>query len=91
VTTQANPRYELVFEGQLSGRRRGANVIRELRTLGQRSRSTIGDVYAAAARVVLNGIERLEDLNAERRFKRRANAPAAPSRAPRPKKPLPRK
>lgn len=91
MTTQANPRYELVFEGQLSDRRRTANVVRELRTLGERSRSTIGDVYAVAARAVLNGIERLEDLNAERRFERRANAPAAPGRAPRPNKFLPRK
>jgi hypothetical protein len=91
VTTPANPRYELVFEGRLSGAGRGASIVRQLRFLGKRGRSAIGDVYALAAGALLSGIERLEDLNAERRFKRQAKRPAALRLPPRPKQPLPRK
>jgi hypothetical protein len=42
-----------------------------LKALAERGGSAAGDVYAVAAGAVLNRTERLEDLNAERRFRRR--------------------
>jgi hypothetical protein len=52
----------------------------ELKSLGERSGSALGGVYALAASAVLARVERLEDLNAERRFRERASGAGSPPR-----------
>jgi hypothetical protein len=71
-TVPADPRYELVFE-----RRFWESVFAELKSLGERSSSALGDAYALAATSFLNRSERLEDLNAERKFHQRSKARAS--------------
>jgi hypothetical protein len=64
-----------------------SNLYRELKSLGAWSGAALGGAYALAARVVLQRLERLEDLNAERRFRQRSSAvvpPQAPDRRPAP-------
>jgi hypothetical protein len=73
----AGPRSEV---GQRRRRpRRGtfARWLGELKLLGERGGVALGDAYALAASSVLNEVERLEDLNAERRFRQRLQARAA--------------
>jgi hypothetical protein len=72
-----DPRYEVVFEETHVF----ANVVAELKSIGARSGSALGDAYALAAGAFLNGKERLEDLNAERRLRQRSRA-SKPSPAP---------
>ena len=59
--------------------RRGAvgRWLAELKLLGARGGAALGDAYALAASSVLNELERLEDLNAERKFQQRAQARTA--------------
>lgn len=69
-----------------SGPGRGAlgALISELRALGARGGSSLGDAYARAAGSLLTRAEWLEDRNAERRFRQRAsstNAAEAHARA----------
>jgi hypothetical protein len=65
-----------------------SNLYRELKSLGAWSGAALGGAYALAARVVLQRLERLEDLNAERRFRQRSSAAAPPQAAdPRPAPP----
>jgi hypothetical protein len=61
-----DPRYELVFE-----RRFWNSVFAELKSLGERSGAALGDAYAVVATSLLERSERLEDLNAERKFRQR--------------------
>lgn len=76
-------RYELVFERSSAGARVLTNLSAELRALVARGGTAIGDAYALAARAFLTGVERLEDLRAERHFElRAARAPAASRRTP---------
>jgi hypothetical protein len=73
----AEPRSEV---GQRRRRPRRGVVARwlgELKLLGERGGAALGDAYALAASSVLNELERLEDLNAERRFRQRLQARAA--------------
>jgi len=56
-----------------------SELVAELKSLGERSSSAISNVYARAASSFLHGTERLEDLNAERRYRQRKRAKAAPS------------
>ena len=46
----------------------------QLRALGERSGAAVGDCYARAARAVLERLEQIEDLNAERRHEARLRA-----------------
>jgi hypothetical protein len=92
-------RYEIVFENSLTGGGTLASVVAVLRSLGGRGGSAIGNAYVRAARAFSSGKERIEDLNAERRFRERANRtrerrPASgttPGVTPGPQTPLPRK
>lgn len=68
-TLRTDPRSEVVFD-----KRALTGLLAELKTLSERSGSVLGDAYARAASSLLNGRERLEDLNAERRFRRRSKA-----------------
>jgi hypothetical protein len=77
----SEPRYELVFE-----RRFLTRVVAELKSLADRGGSALGDVYALAATSFLNRSERLEDLNAERKYRQRSSSNARASvRAPAPR------
>jgi len=49
-----------------------ANVFAELKSLGQRTGSALSVVYAQVAGSVLERIEQLEDVNAERKYVQRA-------------------
>jgi hypothetical protein len=71
------PRYELVFERKLWDRGTLSGLFSELKSLAERSGSAIGDAYALAATAFLNQSERLEDLNAERKFQQRSKARAS--------------
>jgi len=56
-----------------------------LKLLGERSASVVGDAYALVAGSVQDELERIEDLNAERRFRQRAKVKpsgSAPGAAP---------
>jgi hypothetical protein len=52
-------------------------LLGELKVLGERGGAALGDAYARAASSVLNEVERLEDLNAERRYQQRSKARAS--------------
>jgi hypothetical protein len=54
-----------------------SGLLAQLKSLGERSNAAIGGAYALAARSVLGRLERLEDLNAERRFRQRPRAPSS--------------
>ena len=69
-------------------RRALSNVLGELKSLGDRSGSALGAAYALAARSVLGRWERLEDLRAEQRFRRRSSA-RSPGAVPTARKALP--
>jgi hypothetical protein len=83
------PRYEIVFEGSARKGRTLAKVLRALKALSERSGSVVGDAYALAAGAVLNRTERLEDLNAERRYRQRSSSTGAgkPGLTSRPQQP----
>jgi hypothetical protein len=77
----SSDRYEIVFDNSFSGGGAWASVFAALKSLGDRGGAAIGGAYVLAARAFLRGTERLEDLNAERRFRERANGtPAARAR-----------
>ena len=50
------------------------HLLAELRSLGARSSAALSEVYARVAGSVLERIEQLEDVNAERRFLQRAKS-----------------
>lgn len=52
----------------------------QLKSLGERTGEAVGGAYALAARSILTRVERLEDLNAERR--RAQRSPGSPSVQP---------
>jgi len=52
-------------------------VFSRLNALGERTGAAVGDVYALAARAVLTRVDRLEDANAERRYRARTKAARA--------------
>jgi hypothetical protein len=55
-----------------------SELVAELKSLGERSGSALGDVYARAASSFLHRTERFQDLNAERRYRQQKRAkPAA--------------
>jgi hypothetical protein len=68
-----DPRSEAVSvePGALDGGALPALLVR-LTSLAHRGGSLIGEGYALAASRVLHGLERLDDLNAERRLRQRA-------------------
>jgi hypothetical protein len=86
-TFARRPRYELVLESRAREQGALSSLLAELKSLGERSGSAIGNAYALAASTFLNGRERLEDLNAERRFRQRSK-PAASAGAPGPRRAL---
>jgi len=65
---------KISLERRRSRVRGRSSLLAELKSLGERSGSVIGGAYALAASAVLNRLERLEDLNAERRFRQRSKA-----------------
>jgi hypothetical protein len=77
----SDPRYEIVFEARSSARDTLSGLVATLKSLGERGGAAIGDAYALAAGSFLNRKEWLEDLNAERRVRRRAQA-RPPGRTP---------
>jgi hypothetical protein len=76
------PRYELVFESKTVGKGALPALLARLESLGARGGSALGDAYARVASSLLVRKERLEDLNAERRFRRRAKAARAAGSPP---------
>jgi hypothetical protein len=83
----ADPRYEIVFQKKPSEPRAVSGLFAELKALGERGGSALGDAYALAASSLLNRLERLEDLNAERRFRQRPTAGPSRRRAASPSNP----
>jgi len=59
-----------VRERQTAAARRFA----ALKSLGERGGAVFGEAYARAARSILGRLERLEDLNAERKYLHRSRA-----------------
>jgi hypothetical protein len=75
---RTDPRSEITFD-----KRALSSLLAELKSLSERGGSAIGRAYARAASSFLNGTERLEDLNAERRFRQRSQPkPSAGARVP---------
>jgi hypothetical protein len=69
-------------------------LLSELRSFGERTGDVVGGAYALAARSLLTRVERLEDLNAERRYAQRVQAKdpnAGAARRPPQSLPLPSK
>jgi len=60
------------------------SVLARLKSLAERSGSVLGQGYALAASTFLNGLERLDDLNAERKYRQRARPrrPISPGASP---------
>jgi hypothetical protein len=83
-----DPRYELVFEEPAAEHSGLSTLLLELKSLSERGGAAIGNAYALAASSLLKGKERLEDQNAERRFRQRSESgrPARPSKALAPSK-----
>lgn len=48
------------------------SLFAELKSLAERGGAALGDAYTSAASAVLTRLERLEDQNAERRYRQRA-------------------
>jgi hypothetical protein len=80
--------YELVFEPNLLRPRSPSGLWSRLVGLRERGGAAIGDAYASVAGRVLDGVEWLEDRNAERK-QRRPRTPRAAPLAPNPPKSLP--
>ncbi len=76
-------RYELVFEDSSSARGSRPSLLASLKALGQIGGASVGNAYAVLATTVLHGIERLEDLSAERRLKQRSHGRAESAASPR--------
>jgi len=53
------------------------SIFSRLNALGARTGEAVGGVYARAARAVWTRVDRLEDANAERRYRARATATRA--------------
>ena len=68
----AGPRSEAVSGSGKPLDHSGPSLLERLTSLAERSSSALGRGYALAASTVLRGLERLDDLNAERRFRQRA-------------------
>jgi hypothetical protein len=66
----SDPRYEITFERRPKVALAGLFSV--LKSYGERGGSALGDAYARVAGSILNGTERLEDLNAERRLRQRS-------------------
>ena len=79
----AGARYEIVFDRRPPGTTALPDFIATLKRLSERGGAALGDGYARLARSLLNRLERLEDLNAERRAQRRSGGRPERSRTPR--------
>jgi hypothetical protein len=91
-----DPRYEIVLETTALRRTRkasasgsGAALPAGVAAFARRVGVAIGEAYAVAASSVLRAAERLEDLNAERKFRKRSNRQSATAPAARPPPPAP--
>lgn len=86
------PRTQIVSGKVPPERPQFLNLFAELKSLGERSGSALSVVYARVAGSVLERIEQLEDVNAERKFlERRRHVELASSAAqPRPHAEAPR-
>jgi hypothetical protein len=76
--TPPDLRYELTFEDRSSQRGSLSHLLNGLKALSTRGGSAIEGAYALAARAILQRKERLEDQNAERKFRQRSTAEQAP-------------
>jgi hypothetical protein len=74
-TLPTDPRYEITFEESAFGRGPASRLLRKLAVLTARVGEAIGDGYARAVGVALDGVERLEDSSAERRLRQRRSPP----------------
>jgi len=72
--------HEILVEKKVATKGSLLGLLTELKSLSERGGAALGAAYAAAASTFLQEKERLEDLNAERRFRQHARPDFPPTR-----------